>query len=236
MSLSGSSLHVLASLKNSMNQEEFECYFTKYREHLFGEVHRFRDLVAVYRELNERKVDSLAALNQAPAFFSVVQDALFTSIVLWASKLFDERGERGIFNFLKLVEHNRKWLQPCELQRRKGYPDGHWMLQNRQPITALSIELNREKIRSLVAISSFKIRRDKFHGHFDKDYFFDRKRLESDAPIRWNDLDEVGKVMGNILNDYSSDYDGHMHFWEAININDLGSLLRNASRGSETKR
>lgn len=202
---------------------EFEDVFVKYRESLRHEIHCFRDSASVFRQITERTQDHLAEINLAPGFFHVTEDALFTTIVLWADKLFDERGERGFFNFLTFVEYNREWLTSAELQRRKEYPDGHWMLKDRIPITAKSIQTDREKIRSLAALRSIRIRRDKFHGHFDKEYFFDRSRLGAEAPLTWAELDEAGEVMGAMLNDYSVDFDGVYFSWSGPN--DLGRLL-----------
>lgn len=215
----------------AMSRKQFESHFIAYRTYLREEIHRFRDSVAVYRNIQERKNDRLEVINLAPAFFGVVEGSLFTTIVMWADKLFDEHGERGLFNFLSLVEHNRKWFSVVELQRRRSYPDGHWMLQGRTPITFESIEADRAKIRSLKVLASFRLRRDKFHGHFDKDYFFDRKRLQDEAPIRWDDLQEAGTVMGSILNDYSVDFDGASYSWDTLNINDLEVLMRKAALG-----
>ena len=217
-----------------MRREEFEQHFSDYRKYLREEIHRFRDCVAVYRQIQECKTDSLEVINQAPAFFGVVEGTLFTSIVLWGDKLFDEKGERGLFNFLTFVEYERKWLTTDELQRRKGYPDGHWMLDGRIPITAESIEYDRQNIRSLEALKSFRIRRDKFHGHFDKEYFFDRQKLQSEAPLRWGDLEEAGNVVGAMLNDYSVDFDGKSFAWDTLNIGDHDVLLRNAEHGTRT--
>ena len=157
---------------------------------------------------------------------------MFTTIVLWIDKLFDEKGERGLFDFLTFIEYNRKWMDITELKRRKNYPDDHWMLKGRIPITLESIEADREKIRSLAALKGIRTRRDKFHGHFDKDYFFDRGRLQEEAPIRWTDLDQAADVMGGMLNDYSVDFDGQMFSWKTVGIDDLSALLRVASRGS----
>ena len=216
-----------------MQREDFEDHFRKYRKHLSAEIHRFGDSASVYRQINERTNDHLSELNLAPAFFHTVEDSLFTTIVLWADKLFDERGERGLFNFLTFIEQNRTWMSTSELKRRRSYPDGHWMLEGRVPITVESIEEDRAKIRSLAALKSIRIRRDKFHGHFDKDYFFDRDRLHAEAPVRWIDLDEARKVMGGILNDYSVDFDGEMSSWKTMNIDDLGRLLKAAARGNQ---
>lgn len=214
-----------------MSRDEFDKYFPEYRKYLREEIHRFRDHVAVYRHIQNQKDKRLDIVNLAPAFFGMVESALFTSIVLWADKLFDEKGECGLFNFLTFIEYNRKWLVTSELQRRRSYPDDHWMLKNRTPITLESIEEDRQKIRSLEALKSFRLRRDKFHGHFDKNYFFDRKRLQNEAPIKMSDLNEAGKVMGGVLNDYSVDFDGNSYAWESINIDDIDHLLRKAERG-----
>lgn len=213
-----------------LQRDAFDDHFRNYRKYLREEIHRFCDSASVYRQISERTHDHLREINLAPAFFHTVEDSLFTTIVLWADKLFDEKGERGLFNFLTFIEYNREWMTTAELKRRKGYPDRHWMLQDRVPITAKSIEEDREKIRSLTALKSIRIRRDKFHGHFDKDYFFDRARFQDEAPIRWMDLDEATKVMGTMLNDYSVDFDGETFAWETMNIDDLGTLLRAAAR------
>ncbi len=215
-----------------LKREDFELHFSNYRKYLREEIHHFRECVAVYRQIQERKTDRLEVINQAPAFFGVVERALFSSIVIWGDKLFDFKGERGLFNFLTFIEYNRKWLTTAELQRRRGYSKNHWMLDGRIPITAESIELDRQKIRSLNALKNFQIRRDKFHGHFDKDYFFDRERLQLEAPVGWNDLEEAGCIMGTMLNDYSVDFDGTTFAWDTLNIDDLDVLLRNASRNN----
>jgi hypothetical protein len=214
-----------------LSRDEFEKHFRAYREHLSREVGRFRDAASVYRQISERTHDYLEELNLATAFFRTVEDSLFTTIVLWADKLFDEKGERGLFNFLAFMEYNRDWMTTQELQRRKHYPDGHWMLKDRIPITANSIEDDRQKIRNLAILKSIKLRRDKFQGHFDKDYFFDRGRFASEAPMTWLGLDEAGKVMVAILNDYSADFDGQLFAAESINIDDLTNLLHRARKG-----
>jgi hypothetical protein len=214
-----------------MTSVEFDEQFPMYREWLRQEIHRFRDAVDVYRCINERTKDHLAELNLAPGFFRTTESALFTLIVMWADKLLDEHAERGLFNFLTFVEYNRKWLSPKQLQRRRGYPDDHWMLEDRKSITLKQINADREAIRALPCLQSFKIRRDKFHGHFDKEYFFDRKRLSAEAPLKWDDLEQAGDLMGRILNDYSVDFDGNAYSWSTLNIDDLSALLTAARRG-----
>jgi len=51
-------------------------------------------------------------------------EALLAVIILWVDKLFSERGERGIFNFLSFIENNMKIFGIEELRRRKNHPSG----------------------------------------------------------------------------------------------------------------
>jgi hypothetical protein len=217
--------------KALMKRDEFDKHFQAYRSNLREEIIRFRGFVSVLRQIEDRKSDHLDAINLAPAFFQVVQSALFSGIILWADKLLDQKGQRGFFNFLTFIEQNRKWLSVKQLQARRQYPDDHWMLENRIPITLKSIEEDRVRLASLPAVKSLRIRRDKFHGHFDKEYFFDRAKLEQDAPLLWKDVNEVAEVMGQLLNNYSVDFDGASYAWDPINIDDLDVLLIRARRG-----
>jgi AbiU2 len=204
---------------------KFEEYFHDYRKYFREEVLRFHEVVSVYKQIYELKSIDEQALNLAPNFFRVIEGSLFTSIILWADKIFDKEGQRGLFNFLMLIEYNRNWLSIKELKRRKNYPEGHWMLENREQITLNSIEADREKIRNLSALRSFKERRDKFHGHFDKEYFFDRTRLGTEFPLSLADLDEAGTIMGGIVNKYSSGFDGVAFVWEVQGIDDFDNFI-----------
>jgi hypothetical protein len=215
-----------------MTCDEFDDQFIEYRGHLQDEVKRLNNFIAVYLQIQHRKADMLGELNLAPAFFQTVESALFSAVILWIDKLLDESGERGIFNFLALVEHNQKWLSAAELKRRKGYPDDHWMLRDRTKITAKTVEADRDRIRGLNGLASIRLRRDKFHGHFDKKYFFERSKISEDAPILRTDLEQAVQAMGSIINGYSADFDGSVHSWIPVNIDDLSTLLKHASKGT----
>jgi hypothetical protein len=207
-----------------MFNSDAEKQFEDYRYYLQYEASRLASYVALYRRLYERRVDRLEEMSIAPAFFSVTADAPFSAIILWTDKLFDEHAERGIFNFLKFVEHHRDIFTIEHLKRRRNYPDGHWML-DRDPIARQTINEHRKSIQNLDCLKSFKTRRDKFHAHFDKKYFFDRKRLADEAPLTWGDLEKVIEALADIINHYSADYDGQLFSLEPMNIKDLDYLL-----------
>ena len=208
-----------------MNKVDAENHFEEYRKVLVQELSRLATYVRLYRRLHERRTDRLNEMNIAPAFFLTTIDALFSAIVLWVDKLFGERSERGLVNLLIFIEQHRDIFHIKELQRRKSYPHEHWMLQDRKPVTIDSIQADRTRIAEFKPLASFKLRRDKYQAHFDKEYFFDRAKLKEDAPLTWGDLEQVVQLGKDILNAYSADYDGNLHSIEPINAADVDQLL-----------
>ncbi len=132
----------------TVSSPEAERKFEDYRRYLHYEATRLAGYIALFRRLHEHRNNRLNEINIAPAFFSIVIDALLSASILWTDKLFDERGKRGIFNFLKFVENNITIFSVLELKRRKNYPDGHWMLK-REDITIQKIDEDRKRIRNL---------------------------------------------------------------------------------------
>jgi hypothetical protein len=164
-------------------------------------------------------------LNIAPAFFQTVMDALFSAIVLSIDKLFAEDSQRGLHNFLKFVEHHRPILSIDAFKRRRALPDGDWRLQRAHNVEYETVQKDRSAINDFEPLKSFRLRRDKFHAHFDKRYFFDRARIAEEAPLKWSDLDNALELLKEILNRYSAAYDGEVFRIEPLNINDLNYLL-----------
>jgi len=167
--------------KQSADEKMFELY----RENLKAEGMRLVCFIRVYRLFQERRGDRLAELNIAPCFFQTVEDALFSAIVLWIDKLFAEGAERSLHNFLKFVENHQPLFSVEAFQRRRGLPDGDWRLE-RAPVDDAMVAADRESIINFEPLKSFRLRRDKFHAHFDKRYFFDRSRIAEDAPLKWS--------------------------------------------------
>jgi hypothetical protein len=70
-----------------------------------------------------------------------------------------------------------------------------------------------------------KFRRDKFHAHFDKEYFNDKGQLSNDAPIKQDDFNSLIEVMKDILNKYSAAYDGNLYTLDFMNAYDIDQVL-----------
>ena len=191
-----------------MNREQAETHFRMYREALRRELMRLAAYGRVYQTLFERKVDRLAELELASAFFVTTADALFFGIINLVHKLFEKKGERGIFNFLKFAEHHRKLFDLKELKRRGNYPDEHFILRGLEPITFQSIEADRERIVAFKPLANFNLWRDRYQAHFDKEYFFDIASLQRDAPLDALALEQAVQLGEEVLNRYSIAFDG----------------------------
>jgi hypothetical protein len=163
-------------------------------------------------------------MNIAPCFFGTVLEALWSTIILWVDKLLGGKSECGFIGFLSFVKNNIQMFSNPELQRRRSYPDNHWMLK-REELTVKTVQEDLGRIASLSCLQSIKVRRDKFHAHFDKDFFFDRDKLDVEAPIKLRDLDQIMETMKDILNSYSAQFDGNTYEIEPLNIYDIDYIL-----------
>ncbi len=206
------------------DQGVHEEKFKQYRNYLNVEAKRLATYVRVFRLLYERRSDRLVEMNIAPAFFYIVTDALFSSIVLWIDKLLAKDSERGIWNLLIFVEYHLPIFSTEAFKRRRNLPDGHWLL-NRREIDLSTIEQDRSAIEGFAALKDIRLRRDKFQAHFDKMYFFDRDRIAKEAPLNWPDLDRALEIVADVLNRYSAAYDGEVAHLEPLNAGDLNYLL-----------
>jgi len=207
-----------------MNKSEKENKFEDYREYLTQEAQRLTTYINLYKHLHQKTQDRLEELNIAPAFFQTTLDALFSGIINWTHNLFSEKSERGYFNFLAFVENAIDLFAIEELKRRKHYPDNHWML-DREEITYQTVKSHREQIKSIPSLDHVKTRRDKFHAHFDRKYFFDRDKISNDAPITWGDLEKIKEIMKDINNTYSAAYDGKVYDLQFFNTYDIDNIL-----------
>jgi hypothetical protein len=114
-----------------------------------------------------------------------------------------------------------------------GFVANHQGLFTRYGIDIGTIKNDQAALRGFEPLQSFRLRRNKFHAHFDRDYFFDRKRLADDAPLSWVDLEETLALIGEILNRYSAAYDGNRFVLEPLNAGDIDDLLREVHRAKE---
>ena len=90
----------------------------------------------------------------------------------------------------------------------------------------MHVAKDRERLRNLRCLQSTRIRRDRYHAHFDEKYFFDLQRLDNDAPVAIRDLGNAVRALWSIINKYSAAYDGKSYSSTSSNINDVEYIFR----------
>jgi len=216
-------------VRAKVEREKKEKEFREYRQYLSQEITTLASWIAIFRRLHTRRADRLDEMNIAPCFFGTVLDALYSGIILWVDKLLGDRSERGLLDFLSFVKKNIELFKVSELKRRKGCPAGYWLLR-REEITRETVEEDEHRIGNMRCLNSVKTRRDKYHAHFDKKYFFDRKQLTQAAPLKFGDLKGIVATVQEVLNKYSSQFDGEEYRIEPVDVNDVDYVLDSLAR------
>ena len=201
--------------------------FELYRKNLIKEVINLFSYISIYKSLAEARENRLEEINFAPAFFGIVTQSLYTSIILWIYKLFDKNSERGIYNFLLFVEDNLSLFSKKHYKQHKSISDNDWRFTEIGWTELNLIELNEFKkiFDKNEILKNVKRQRDKFYAHFDSKYFYSLDKLYIDAPIKWNDFYEIKKNLDNIINRISVAYDGSGYSFDTVNINDVKGIL-----------
>jgi hypothetical protein len=202
-------------------------YFQSYRTHLTEEIIKLTSFISLYQNIDSKMKSHLRELNVAPAFFGLVQESLYSSIIIWIYKLFDPGGERGFVNFLRWVQSNIGLFSKDSFCKRKNYKDDHWIFTRLdwKPITKDDVTEDLQRIERIPVLGSVKKQRDQFYAHFDKKFFFNQPQLHTESPIKMNDLNEIVSLMDELLNKYSTAYDGRGYSTIPVNISDMDHLL-----------
>ena len=70
--------------------------FEKYLESLFTEIRAVYSKYELYLHLQNKRIDRIEEINIAPAFFQLVFDSLFTSIIVTLGKIYDNYRKRDL--------------------------------------------------------------------------------------------------------------------------------------------
>lgn len=214
-------------VKDLYNLTKEEGYFKQYLDSINREVKKLIYLIVLYLHLSKRIEDHNEEINISPAFFQMVLITMFTCIIVWTDRLIGLRSKRNLLKFLNIAEQNIKIFTKEAYKRRTKKDDNYWYVRDYEEITLKDIEEDRNKIRSLEALTkSLKLRRDKYIAHFDKEYFFEPGKLDKDAPIFKSDIGKLIDILKDIPNRYSGRFNGVINTYEAVNIRDVDNTLR----------
>jgi hypothetical protein len=207
--------------------DEVETAFRAYRTAFRREAQRLGMFVALYRYLHECRHDRLEELNLAPAFFQTVLTALRSGIVAWSHKFLvgGSRQEVSMGTFLNFTGQHLVIFGTEAFRERRGLAVDAWQVRNHIAPTTEAVRLDRRRLAALTALPSLRVLRDKFHAHFDPQYFLRPEELDEAAPLTWGELTEIRRVIEDILNRYSVAFDGDHFVFDPLNQLDVEHVI-----------
>lgn len=209
-----------------MKKKEFEVYFVKYRESLFEELQTLADYTLIYKQLilliNDPKSNQ-----QATQFFWIrTIEAYLNSIIIWFSKLVDTNGKKGIFPFLRFVKSHHHFLSKKEYYKRNNLSEVDIKNCKIEDLYIETIEEDIILVERLNISDSIQTLRDKYYAHFDSKYFFEKEKLKIEIPFTIDDMIESIKILNNVLNKYSIQYDSEQKNIQLDKNYNLDNLFR----------
>lgn len=140
-------------------------------------------------------VDKYEALNHGGYFFRLVAYSFNRTILVELCKLFSDKEQKSIIDFLKKAKENSVAIEPSKFN-----PE----LQNREvlkPEIYCGYIEEQEKMISSKAeiITNLKTHRDKALAHSDSEYFSDPEKLYANFPLEGKEIDDLISTAKEIL-------------------------------------
>ena len=111
--------------------------------------------------------------------------ALYSDVTFSIFKLFDKVGDRHIYHFLSYARNNLAAIA--------------W----KSPLTHSDIDRHEQNLKDVSElINNLRKRRNKFFGHYDKDYFYEPDLINASFPFSNDDAKALVRVLQIIVADH----------------------------------
>ncbi|WP_276358066.1 hypothetical protein [Cohnella caldifontis] len=184
---------------------------------MYHDTIRVKSKYHVWKQIINSSKERYDLMNRiSPAYFNMTTSALFTDFVISLTKLYDSDS--------KAAGNLRKLISVAE-----GISSSVYEEQNNTGISIINtstLERYKKQLEEQKPIldNLFKWR-DKVFAHYDKKYYLDRKRIHSDAQVRYEEIDNLFELLHSILNDFSLALSGTALYPEATDALDIERLF-----------
>lgn len=178
-----------------MTQESKKKRFEELRKGLLGELQVLNRCMKEYNSLIKIWEKEPEIINFDHAFFTVITKAMWSLLINNVYKLLiDKKSTLSLINYMKFVEDNQEHFkqgEASEIGVTRMLSEDQQKLEQRKPILA-----------------SVMKRRNNYYAHFNEEFTRDTDKLSTKFPFSWQDFEEVISTAGEIINRYSTAYDG----------------------------
>jgi len=194
-------------MNREINKEELTYIFKRYTEKFIEEITNLNSRLELYDQIFDYR-DEIANNSY---FMSLVLSSFSKDIIMTLSKFYEnmirrKNSDYDINDYLNLCEK----IYNSEIYFFK-YSD----ISNK-------IEEHKKRIEEMKdVVNKLLVWRDKKIAHFDKEPFINRKFLIEEAPISKKELEQLKKIIIDILNTYSYAYSGKIYAYRHKSINNL---------------
>jgi|GEM_PF-4781548 len=184
---------------------------------MYHDTIRVKSKYHVWKQIINSSKERYDLMNRiSPAYFNMTTSALFTDFVISLTKLYDSDS--------KVPGNIRKLISVAE-----GISSSVYEEQNNTGISIINtptLERYKKQLEEQKPIldNLFKWR-DKVFAHYDKKYYLDRKRIHSDAQVKYEEIDNLFELLHSILNDFSLALSGTALYPEATDALDIERLF-----------
>lgn len=206
---------------------EFESAFRMYRKKYYELNMHMSEYIWTYKEMHTLLKKYLDQMNLASSYFQLSFRSMRTSMILWITKLFDEKENTSIDKFLCFIEANIRYMSLVyKMHRTNSGPQANW-IRDSKDVSIKDINEHRAKLKSLKpTINKIITLRDKYHAHLDKAFIRNRKAVLVENKLKWEELEYLPNLCNEIIVFYSNAYDGEYRLQAPVNWNDLENLLK----------
>src|SRR5690606_25668393 len=195
-------------------------YFEEYLQTLYEELININENLKLW--LYVHNFDNGLIINRAPNFFNRILSALFESVIISLTRLFDsykkiDRSDRNIIRFINFIESNIN-VFPLDTSQQNNK-------KSKDKLVGDFIKNHRELINTLNPIlDNLFVLRYKYINHFDSKYFNNVSQLLKDYEIKVTDIEKIIKSAEKILDDYSMLYNRSKTDINAIGPMDIDNI------------
>ncbi len=210
---------------------DIEKKFELFSKKLLNEIIVINNNFLLYKHLIEKHNDRLDAMNYASAFFGMIEEALFTDVLMGLARLYENNMRKSfgnLFNYLNFIDANSKIFTVENKIRRIGNIGGleGYIKENFTKETETILIEHKNILRDMqTKIETLRTWRDKYYAHNDSKYFLKPENFFRENPLLYEDMEDLIRKAHEIVDTHRCRFNGVTTVISYSNVFDVDEIL-----------